>query len=72
MEVRFLGLQFASPASIKGTFSQTAKDSLSMQRFLFILLAGSLSLPFGPRRRVSGSDEFQGFLIDISVSWGLL
>lgn len=43
-----------------------------MQRFLFILLAGSVSLPFGPHRCVSDSDEFQGFLIDITIPWGLL
>lgn len=48
----------------KRYLSQTAKDSLSMQWFLFILLGGSVSLPFGPHKPVSDSDEFQGFLID--------
>lgn len=60
------------PCQYKRYLSQTAKDSLSMQRFLFILLAGSVSLPFGPHRCVSDSDEFQGFLIDITIPWGLL
>lgn len=60
------------PCQYKRYLSQTAKDSLSMQQFLFILLSGSVSLPFGPYRRVSESNEFQGFLIDITVLWELL
>lgn len=58
------------PCQYKRYLSQTAKDSLSTQQILFILLAGSVSLPFGPHRHVSDSNEFQGFLIGITISWG--
>lgn len=60
------------PCQNKRYLSQTAKDSLSTQQFLFILLAGSVSLPFGPHRHVSDSDEFQGFLIDATIPRELL
>lgn len=58
------------PCQYKRYLSQTAKDSLSTQQILFILQAGSVSLPFGPHRHVSDSDEFQGFLIGITIPWG--
>jgi len=72
MKVQILGLQFASPASIKGTLVRQPRIPSVTQQFLFILLAGTVSLPFGPHRRVSDSNEFQGFLINVTIPWGLL